>query len=42
MPLNVRTSSPVSMSHSLSVLSLLPESTRLPSGENATDKTESA
>jgi hypothetical protein len=35
----VRTSWPVARSQSLSVLSELPDSTRVPSGENATDQT---
>ena len=39
-PSKVRSSRPVAASHSLSVLSQLPESRRVPSGENATDTTE--
>ena len=38
-PSKVRISCPLAASHSLSVLSSLPESTRVPSGENATDLT---
>ncbi len=38
-PWKVRKSSPVAASQSLMVLSMLPERTRLPSHENATDLT---
>ena len=38
-PSKVRISSPLAASHSLSVLSSLPESRRVPSGEKATDST---
>jgi hypothetical protein len=38
--MKVRTSLPVATSHSLSVLSMLPDSAVRPSGENATERTE--
>ena len=40
-PSKVRMSAPVAASHSFSVLSTLPDSTRAPSGENATEATQS-